>query len=106
MKKCSKGAYEDYSVHDGFLFKGAKLCIPKSSFRELLIRETHGGGLAGHFGINKTLDMLKQHFYWPKMVGDVQAVVARCVALVKGPNLISKQVLTCLCRFQSNLGKI
>ena len=61
MKKCSRGAYEDYSVHDGFLFKGAKLCIPKSSFRELLIRETHGGGLAGHFGINKTLDMLKEH---------------------------------------------
>ena len=78
MKKCSRGAYEDYSVHDGFLFKGAKLCIPKSSFRELLIRETHGGGLAGHFGINKTLDMLKEHFYWPKMVSDVQAIIVRC----------------------------
>ena len=78
MKKCSRGAYEDYSVHDGFLFKGAKLCIPKSSFRELLIRETHGGGLAGHFGINKTLGMLKEHFYWPKMVSDVQAIIARC----------------------------
>lgn len=34
-------------------------------------------GLAGHFGINKTIDILKEHFYWPG--GDVHDVISRCV---------------------------
>ncbi|XP_057518010.1 uncharacterized protein LOC130798930 [Amaranthus tricolor] len=35
-----------------------KLCVPKGGIRELLVREVHSGGLAGHFGIQKTLDIL------------------------------------------------
>ena len=34
---------------------------------ELIVREAHGGGLMGHFGVVKTLDVLYEHFYWPKM---------------------------------------
>nr|XP_043611671.1 uncharacterized protein LOC122583318 [Erigeron canadensis] len=33
-------------ARDGFLFKNGKLCIPRGSIRDLLIREAHGGGLA------------------------------------------------------------
>lgn len=68
-----------YTIQDGFLFKGNRLCIPKGSIRDLLVRESHGGGLAGHFGINKTLEILSEHFYWPKMSGDVQSIISRCV---------------------------
>jgi hypothetical protein len=46
--------------------------IPASSLRQLLVREAHGGGLMGHFRIAKTLDVLHEHFYWPKMKRDVQ----------------------------------
>ncbi|XP_056691738.1 uncharacterized protein, partial [Spinacia oleracea] len=65
--------------YDGFLFKGNRLCIPKHSIRELLVREAHGGGLAGHFGIAKTLKILREHFFWPKMLGDVTNIVNKCV---------------------------
>ncbi|XP_071739435.1 uncharacterized protein [Rutidosis leptorrhynchoides] len=68
----------DYVEQDGFLFKGSRLCIPKDSIRELLIREAHGGGLAGHFGINKTMEILNEHFYWPCMDKDVKAVINHC----------------------------
>jgi len=48
---------------DGFLFKKNKLCVPVSSLHELLFFEAYGGGLMGHFGVPKTLDVLHEHFY-------------------------------------------
>ena len=52
-------------VQEGFLFKGTRLYIPKCGFRELLIQELYSGALAGHFGVEKTCSMLKEHYYWP-----------------------------------------
>jgi len=57
---------------DGYLFKENRLYVLASSLRELLIREAHGGDLKSHFGVAKTLDVLHEHFYWPKMKRDVQ----------------------------------
>jgi len=51
---CSKHPKGDFLVHEGYLFKGVWLCIPKCSTRELLVREVHGGSLAGHFRESKT----------------------------------------------------
>ena len=63
--------HSPYTLQEGFLLKGNKLCIPKWPFWKLLVKEVHRGGLAGHFGINKTIDMLKEHFVWPKIGGDI-----------------------------------
>ena len=43
------------------------------------MREAHGGGLMGHFGVRKNLDVLHEHFFGPKMKCDVERVCARCV---------------------------
>ncbi|RDY13047.1 Retrovirus-related Pol polyprotein from transposon 17.6, partial [Mucuna pruriens] len=40
--------------HDGFLFKEKILYVPKSSIRNLLVKEAHESGLVGHFGELKT----------------------------------------------------
>ncbi|GJU62752.1 transposon ty3-I gag-pol polyprotein, partial [Tanacetum coccineum] len=48
-----------FSKLDGYWFKGARLCIPLSSLREAIILEGHEGGLAGHFGRDKTLALLR-----------------------------------------------
>ncbi|GJY07055.1 RNA-directed DNA polymerase [Tanacetum coccineum] len=45
----------------------ARLCVPLCSLREAIILEGHVGGLAGHFGRDKTLALLREQFYWPKM---------------------------------------
>ena len=83
MKKCEEGVDGSFMVQEGFLFKGNKLCVPKCSHRRMLVKEAHQGGLAGHFGVAKTYDILREHFYWPKMFGDVQDVIARCGACHK-----------------------
>ena len=43
-----------------------------------LIKEKHSGGLAGLFGIDKTLSLLKEKYYWPQMYKDVQKFVNSC----------------------------
>ena len=55
---CKKVAHDNFFRHDGFLFRENKLCIPNCSIRDLLVREPHGEGLMGHFGIAKTLEVL------------------------------------------------
>ncbi|KAK1601193.1 hypothetical protein QYE76_016777 [Lolium multiflorum] len=42
--------------------------------KEIQKVESHAGGLMGHFGREKTLFMLADHFYWPKMRRDVDRV--------------------------------
>ena len=62
-KDCKRNPKGYFLTQDGFLFKAHRLCIPKCGTRELLIREVHGGSLAGRFGENKTLLMLKEHYF-------------------------------------------
>ncbi|XP_074303024.1 uncharacterized protein LOC141637445 [Silene latifolia] len=74
---CKSGTHDEFIIPDGFLFKGNRLYVPKLPTRELLIREAHEGGLGGHFGINKTVDILKEHFHWPQLQRVMQDVIRR-----------------------------
>ena len=76
---CEKFGKEDFYRHNRFLFKGSSLCVPQSSVRELLVREAHSGGLMGHFGVMKTLEILHPHFYWPHLKRDIERICKRCV---------------------------
>jgi len=72
-----------YTLQEGFLLKGNKLYVHACPLSKLLVRQAHGGSLAGHFGLNKTLDILKEHFHQPKMGEDVHKVVSRCSVCLK-----------------------
>ncbi|GJT87586.1 transposon ty3-I gag-pol polyprotein [Tanacetum coccineum] len=67
-----------FSKLNGYLFKGAWLCITLCSLREAIVFEDHAGGLAGHFGRDKTLALLREQFYWPKTERDVNNLLERC----------------------------
>lgn len=77
-QKCESHPSWQFVRQEGFLFKGNRLCIPKCSLREAVITEGHAGGLAGHFGVDKTLAWLQDQFYWPRMERDVARFVRKC----------------------------
>jgi hypothetical protein len=62
----------DYMIQDGLLSRGNQLCIPICSMRENLVKEKHSGGLAGHFGHDKTFAKLSESYFWPSMRADVK----------------------------------
>lgn len=70
--------WKEFMLQDGLLFKSNQLCIPNCSMRENLVQEKHNGGLAGHFGVEKTLGKLSHFYFWPKMKVDVQRYVNKC----------------------------
>jgi len=82
-QECLKGGHKGFFIHDGFLFKGKRLCVPQGSLRQSLLREAHEGGLMGHFGVAKTLDTLHEHFFWPHMCKSVHSFCDKCIACRK-----------------------
>ena len=64
-------------LQDGFAFKGKKICIPRCSMPNNLLQEKHGGGLADHFGQDKTHAQLSSFYYWLGMSANVKKFVER-----------------------------
>ena len=87
---CLNGPNGTYYVQQGFLFNKNRLCIPRLPLRLLLVKEAHVGSLAGHFGIQKTLDILAQNFFWLKMLGTVGKYVLRCEVCIKAKLVFHK----------------
>ena len=79
--------FSEYVLRDGYLFKENRLCVPKTSLKDFLIWKIHAGGLAGHFGCNKTILAVEDQFYWPSLKKNVAQVVAQCrtCAVAKQP---------------------
>jgi len=92
-RACERSARGEYFRHDNYLFRKNKLCIPNCSLRELLLLESHGGGLMGHFGIAKTLAVLQEHFFWPHMKRDVERICGRCVTCKQAKSRVSSHGL-------------
>lgn len=87
-KSCVHAAQNGYFKNNDYLFKEKRLCVPKGSIRDLLVKEAHEGGLMGHFGVQKTLDMLHEHFYWPHMKRDVRKLCERCIVCKKSKSKV------------------
>ena len=75
---------QEYRAGSGYLFFRDRLCIPAVSTRDFLLWELHGGGLAGHFGVTKTLQALEARYYWPDLRRDVSRLLGRCSSCTVG----------------------
>jgi hypothetical protein len=73
-----RSQWAKYMIQEGLLFRSNQLCILKFSMRENLLKEKHSGGLAGHFGHEKTFTKLNGSYFWLGMQADVKRFVERC----------------------------
>ena len=74
-------------VHDGVLYRRwvkeetnnttLQLVLPKSMKKEVLTA-LHDAPTSGHLGINRTLQMIKQRFFWYHMKLDIQTYISKC----------------------------
>ena len=55
---------DDFLLQDGYLFCSRKLCISRTSLRDVFGLGITPGGLTGHFGRNKIIEAVKHHFFW------------------------------------------
>jgi len=69
FSKCIHKPFDGFYLSDDYLFFKGLLYIPSGSISQLLITESHQGGLMGHHGVHKTFDILKHKFFWPHMRG-------------------------------------
>lgn len=77
------GEFSEYTLQNDLLFKGGQLCVPRGSMRENLIQEKHNGALSGHFGVNKTQELVTRFYFWPRMNRYVRQYVENCVVCHK-----------------------
>ena len=71
---------EGYSIgQKGLLYYKERVVVPsqKSLIQELLYLY-HDDQFAGHWGIDKTKELLERKFYWPSLATDVQEYVLSC----------------------------
>jgi len=89
IEEQGRDKFPDLRVEEGLLFKTThfnreeseefewKLWIPEA-LTTTLIQQAHGGDMAMHGGMAKTLARLQQMYYWPIMVVQVRHFVAAC----------------------------
>lgn len=88
-------------LHEGYIFKGNQLCIPKGSQCKQIMLELHGNGIGGSFGRDKTLAKVTDKVY-----RDVDRLVRSCYVCQLAKVLPKIQVCKLLCQYQKLHGFI
>ena len=96
--------WESLALRDGVLVrqwesadgkkKTAQVVIPESKVKDVLT-EMHGGTSGGHLGANKTMDKVRQRYYWLHLSSDVERWCRQCdtCAASRGPKTRSRGLM-------------
>ncbi|CAA7017008.1 unnamed protein product [Microthlaspi erraticum] len=77
LRDIKDGHPSAFTLHEGFLFKGVRLCVPTCSLRLKIIEELHR---EGHVGRDRSLHLVAASYFWPTLRRDVERFVERCRA--------------------------
>ncbi|KAJ3474503.1 hypothetical protein NLI96_g12421 [Meripilus lineatus] len=74
-KLANTSGFSGIREEDGLLFVGSRLIIPRiPEIRESLFHLAHDS--RGHFGFEKSYSTLRDDFYWPNMLKEIETIVA------------------------------
>lgn len=82
----------DVEIRNEIVFKrvepGAWRLWTPEGLRQRVIEAAHNPPSAAHGGVDKTMELVKRHFYWPGVAAEVRQFVARCSLCkeTKAPN--------------------
>ncbi|CCE34872.1 uncharacterized protein CPUR_08811 [Claviceps purpurea 20.1] len=69
---------EIFTLEEGLLYRKGRLWIPTSLETEVLVSE-HDTKVAGHMGMDKTVELITRNFWWPKLESIVRDYVRGCL---------------------------
>jgi len=78
-KDKDEGKKEDAEIRiqDGFLYRKERLWIPAGTVQRVIESE-HDTKVAGHMGQDKTIELIRRNFWWPKMNERIIDFVRSC----------------------------
>ena len=94
MELAKEGKTRQFWVEDDLLYTtGRRMYVPKwGNLRRDIMKECHDSKWAGHPGMQRTMALLEELYYWPHMRSDIEAYVKTC--LVCQQDKIEQQVPT------------
>ncbi|KAE8715253.1 Detected protein of unknown function [Hibiscus syriacus] len=81
IEGAKEGRTREFWLEGELLYhRGHRLFVPRyGKLRKELIKECHDSKWAGHPGVDRTMALLSEQYYWPHMAEDVQAYVKTCL---------------------------
>src|ERR1700694_3651179 len=68
---------KDVDIEDGILYRKNRLWVPQELRQEVFFSE-HGTKVAGHMGMDKTLELIARNLWWPNLEESVREYVGSC----------------------------
>ena len=69
----------DTSYKDGMLYGKGKIWLPRDKApKKMVFENDHDTLVAGHMGMDETLEVIKRNFYRPRMAKDIEDYVRSC----------------------------
>jgi hypothetical protein len=69
---------EDFHFQDDLLYYKGLLYVPPGSIRLKILQARHDFPAAGHFGFNKTMELIARDYWWPQMWKYVKEFIRSC----------------------------
>jgi hypothetical protein len=69
-------------LQDGLLYRKGLLWVPENA-RNAILHTEHNRPVAGHFGQDKTIELTRWNFWWPKMDQEIIEYVRSCLECQK-----------------------
>ena len=92
LKVSASDPNTDLSIsHDLVVDAQGRVYVPKDEeIRTLLIAEVHDSPMAGHFGMDRTLELLQRKWHWKGIQRDVREYVRTCSICQRAKHSTSK----------------